>query len=52
MAETNRPAIVLHVQRVPREAERFREVIHYFGEMIERVRELFGSGQSLCPKPG
>jgi len=43
-AKTHWTAVVLHVQRVAREAERFGEVIHDFGDVIERVRELFRVG--------
>src|SRR5260370_8436739 len=35
------PAVVLHVERVSRESERFGKVIHDFGYVVERVRELF-----------
>src|SRR5260370_41148777 len=35
------PAVVLHVERVSRESERFGKVIHDFGYVIERVPELF-----------
>ena len=51
-AKTNGAAVILHVKRVARESERFGEVIHDLGVVIERIREFFGSGQSLCPKPG
>jgi hypothetical protein len=34
-------AVVLHVKRVPREPQSFGEVIHGFGDVIERVREVF-----------
>src|SRR6478672_5585029 len=39
--KTQGSAVVLHVQRVAREPKIFREVIHDFGDVIERVRELF-----------
>src|SRR5437762_12603438 len=39
-AKADRSAVVLHVERVMREAECFREVIHDLGVMIEGVREL------------
>ena len=51
-AKTYRAAVVLHVQRVAREAERLGEVIHDLGDVVKRVCKVFGSGQSLCPKPG
>jgi hypothetical protein len=52
-AKTHVAAVILHVQRVMLEPERFGEVIHDFSDVIERVHEfLWGSGQSLCPKPG
>src|ERR1700747_3156568 len=34
-------AVVLHVERVARETERFGEMIHHVGDVIESVRELF-----------
>src|SRR5436305_322170 len=40
-AKTNGAAVVLHVERVARESERFGEVIHDLGNMIERIRESF-----------
>src|SRR6266496_1518383 len=39
-AKTNGPAVILHVQRVAREAERFGEMIHNLRDMIERVSEF------------
>jgi hypothetical protein len=36
----NMAAVILHVKRVPREPERFGEVIHDLGLAIERIREL------------
>jgi hypothetical protein len=40
-AKTDRAAVILHVKRVARESERFGEVIHDLGNVIECVRELF-----------
>src|SRR5580693_6849476 len=40
-AKTDGAAIVLHVERVAREGERFAEVIHDLGIVIERVCECF-----------
>jgi hypothetical protein len=40
-AETHRSAVILHVQRVARESQRFGEVIHDLREVIEGVGELF-----------
>src|SRR5882762_892186 len=40
-AKTHGAAVILHVKRVAREPKSFREVIHDFGDVIERVRELF-----------
>ncbi len=40
-AKTHRAAVILHVQRVAREPERFGEVIYDLGVVIERIRELF-----------
>jgi hypothetical protein len=40
-AKTHGAAVVLHVKRVTREPKSFGEVIHGFGEVIERVREFF-----------
>ena len=51
-AKTHGAAVILHVQRVAREPERFGEVVHDLGVVIERIRECFWAGQSLCPKPG
>src|SRR6266481_638333 len=39
-AKTYRAAVVLHVKRVARQPERFREVIHDLGAVIERIREV------------
>ncbi len=41
-AKPHRPAVILHVQRVPREPQGFGKVIHDLGVVIERIRELFG----------
>ena len=40
-AKTHRAAVILHVKRVAREPERFGEVIHDLGVVIEGVREFF-----------
>ena len=40
-AKSHRAAVILHVQRVAREAERFGEVIHDLGDVIERICEFF-----------
>ena len=40
-AKTDRAAVILHVKRVAREPERFGEVIHDLGQVIESVREFF-----------
>ena len=40
-AETDWAAVILHVKCVTRESERFGEVIHDFGNVIERVGEFF-----------
>src|SRR5882762_4772973 len=40
-AKTHGAAVILYVKRVARERKSFREVIHDFGDVIERVRELF-----------
>lgn len=34
-------AVILHVERVTREPERFGEMVHDVGVVIERVREFF-----------
>ena len=39
--KTHGPAVILHVKRVAREPERFGEVIHDLGVVIERIREFF-----------
>ena len=39
-AKTHGPAIILHVERVAREPQRFGEMIHDVGVVIERVREF------------
>ena len=39
-AKTHGAAIILHVKRVAREPERFGEVIHDLGDVIEGVREF------------
>ena len=43
-AKTHGAAVILHVKRVAREAERFGEVIHDLRIMIERVREFLRIG--------
>jgi hypothetical protein len=40
-AKTYGSAVILRVKRVAREPKSFRKVIHDFGDVIERVRELF-----------
>jgi hypothetical protein len=40
-AKTDRAAVILHVKRVARESKRFGKMIHYLGDVIERVREFF-----------
>src|SRR5882724_13212582 len=40
-AKTNRSAVILHVKSKTREPQRFGEVIHDFGDAIERIREFF-----------
>jgi len=40
-AKTHRAAVILHVERVARKPERFGEVIHDLGIVMERVREFF-----------
>jgi len=43
-AKTDRATVVLHVERVSREAERLGEVIHDLRVVIERIREGFRVG--------
>ena len=43
-AKSNGTAVILHVQRVARKAQRFGEMIHDFSDVIERVREFFWVG--------
>jgi hypothetical protein len=40
-AKTHGAAVILHVKRVARELKSFGEVVHGFGDVIERVREFF-----------
>src|SRR3982074_2973095 len=40
-AKADGAAVILHVKRVAREPKSFGEVIHGFGDVIERVRECF-----------
>src|SRR6266446_2234520 len=40
-AKTHGAAVILHVKRVAREPKSIGEVIHGFGDVIERVREFF-----------
>ena len=49
-AETHRAAVILHVQRVARESERFGKVVHDLGEVIERVREFLRVGPVAMSK--
>ena len=51
-AKTNRAAIILHIKRVAREAERFGEVAHDLGDVIERVREFFRVRPIAVPETG
>ena len=51
-AKTYRAAIILHVQRIAREAERFGEVIHDFGDVIESVGEFFRVGPVAVAEAG
>ena len=46
-AKADGAAVILHVERVVREAERFGEMIHHVCDVVEGVGEFFGSGQSL-----
>ncbi len=40
-AKPHGAAVILHVQRVAREPDRFAEVIHDLGVVVERVGECF-----------
>ncbi len=40
-AKADGAAVVLHVERVAREAERFGEMIHHVGDVVEGVCEFF-----------
>ena len=51
-AETNGAAVILHVERVAREPERFGEVIHRFGDAIEGVGEFFRVGPVAVTEAG
>ena len=51
-AKTHGAAVVLHVKRVAREPKSFGEVIHGFGDMIERVREFFRVGPVAVSEAG
>src|SRR5260370_27997889 len=51
-AKTPGAAVILHVKRVAREPKSFREVIHDFGDVIERVRELFRVWPVAVPEAG
>ena len=39
-AKTNRAAVVLHVERVMRQSQRLREIVHYGRDVVESVIEL------------
>jgi hypothetical protein len=41
MRKTHRATVILHVEPVAREPERFGEGIHDLGVVIERIRDLF-----------
>ncbi len=43
-AKAHGPAVILHVERVVREPERFGEVVHDLGDVIEGVCEFFRVG--------
>ena len=40
-AKADRAAVVLHIKRVVRQPERFGEVVHNLGDVIEGIREFF-----------
>src|ERR1700749_3827508 len=40
-AKAHGAAVILHVKRIKREPKSFGEVIHGFGNVVERVREFF-----------
>ena len=40
-AETDGPALVLHVKRVARQTHRLREILHHRSDMIEGVIRRF-----------
>ena len=51
-AKTYRAAVILHVKSVVREAERFGEVVHDVGDVIERVWEFFRVGPVAVSEAG
>jgi hypothetical protein len=51
-AKTDRPAVVLHIERVMRQLKRLREAVHYSGEVVECVRELFWIRPIAVPESG
>ena len=51
-AKADRPAVVLHVKRVPRQIHRLGELIHHLGDVVEGVGELLGVGAVAVPEAG
>lgn len=51
-AEADGAAVVLHVERVVREAERFGEMIHHVGDVVEGVVEFFRVGPIAMAEAG
>ena len=51
-AKTDGAAVVLHIQVVAGETEGFGEVIHDFGDVVERVGELFRVGPVAMAEAG
>src|SRR4051812_43677258 len=50
--ETNGAAIIVQVKRVTRQPERFREMIHGLGDVIERIGIVFWIGPVALSEAG
>ena len=50
-AESDRPTVVLHVERIARQTERLREAVHQLSDVVEGVIELLWVGPIAVSEP-
>src|ERR1700733_5231704 len=50
-AKADGPTVVLHIERVVRQAESLRESVHQLSDMVEGVSELFRVGPIAVSEP-